>query len=81
MNDLASRMVVQGTSETAFSPDASITRAEFAAIIVRGLGFASDWTRKASLQMCKPRAGMPVIRKQRRLMALLPVMLMVHLAP
>ncbi|WP_338553544.1 Ig-like domain-containing protein [Paenibacillus sp. KS-LC4] len=38
VNDLASRMVVQGTSETAFSPDASITRAEFAAIMVRGLG-------------------------------------------
>ncbi|KQO10848.1 Ig-like domain-containing protein [Paenibacillus sp. Leaf72] len=45
VNDLASRMVVQGTSETAFSPDASITRAEFAAIIVRGLGL-----RPAALQ-------------------------------
>lgn len=38
VNDLTSRLVIQGTSETRFSPDLPITRAEFAAIIVRGLG-------------------------------------------
>ncbi|MDO3409852.1 S-layer homology domain-containing protein [Saccharibacillus sp. CPCC 101409] len=38
VNDMSSRMVVNGVSDTAFNPDADITRAEFAAIIVRGLG-------------------------------------------
>jgi len=38
VNDLGSRLVVSGISETSFNPDADITRAEFAAIIVRGLG-------------------------------------------
>ncbi|MEK0314842.1 S-layer homology domain-containing protein [Cohnella sp. 56] len=38
VNDMASRLVVNGISETSFNPDADVTRAEFAAIIVRGLG-------------------------------------------
>jgi uncharacterized repeat protein (TIGR02543 family) len=38
VNDLASRMVVQGVTDTEFRPDASITRAEFAAIVLNGLG-------------------------------------------
>ena len=38
VEDLASRIVVNGTSEGLFSPNKAITRAEFAAIIVRGLG-------------------------------------------
>ncbi|MFB9325551.1 S-layer homology domain-containing protein, partial [Paenibacillus aurantiacus] len=38
VNDMGSRMVIEGTGEGQFSPDRSITRAEFAAIIVRGLG-------------------------------------------
>lgn len=38
VNDMGSRLVVHGISETMFNPDADITRAEFAAIIVRGLG-------------------------------------------
>jgi DUF1680 family protein len=38
VNDLASRMIVSGEGDGHFKPDASITRAEFAAIIVRGLG-------------------------------------------
>ncbi|MGZ4123876.1 MAG: S-layer homology domain-containing protein, partial [Tumebacillaceae bacterium] len=38
VNDMGSRMVVSGTGEDKFSPDQDITRAEFAAIIVRGLG-------------------------------------------
>ncbi len=38
VNNMGSRMVVQGDSEGLFHPDRSITRAEFAAIVVRGLG-------------------------------------------
>ncbi|OMF12901.1 hypothetical protein BK131_16815 [Paenibacillus amylolyticus] len=38
VNDMGSRMVIQGVNDTTFNPDKSITRAEFAAIIVRGLG-------------------------------------------
>ncbi|WP_155973110.1 Ig-like domain-containing protein [Paenibacillus sp. Leaf72] len=38
VNDMGSRMVVDGTGNGMFSPDLEITRAEFAAIIVRGLG-------------------------------------------
>ncbi|MDQ0087558.1 hypothetical protein J2T12_000952 [Paenibacillus anaericanus] len=38
VNDMGSRMVINGTGNGMFSPDTEITRAEFAAIIVRGLG-------------------------------------------
>lgn len=38
VNDMGSRMVVQGVNDTTFLPDADITRAEYAAVIVRGLG-------------------------------------------
>ena len=38
VNDMGSRMVINGVSPAAFNPDAEITRAEFAAIMVRGLG-------------------------------------------
>ncbi|WP_409345211.1 Ig-like domain-containing protein [Paenibacillus sp. MBLB4367] len=38
VNDMGSRMIVDGTGNGMFSPDREITRAEFAAIIVRGLG-------------------------------------------
>ncbi len=38
MNDMGSRLVVNGTGDGQFSPDRSMTRAEFAAILVRGLG-------------------------------------------
>lgn len=37
---LASKLVINGTSNTAFSPAQSITRAEFAALITRSLGLA-----------------------------------------
>jgi len=56
INDMGSRMVVNGTGGDLFSPDRDITRAEFAAILIRGLGLkpnsaagkfsdvrASDW--------------------------------------
>jgi len=35
---LASRGIINGVSETAFVPDTTMTRAEFAAIVTRGLG-------------------------------------------
>ncbi|WP_409344293.1 immunoglobulin domain-containing protein [Paenibacillus sp. MBLB4367] len=56
VNDMGSRMVIEGTGNGVFNPDRDITRAEFAAIVVRGLGLklesgatpfsdvkASDW--------------------------------------
>lgn len=56
VNDMGSRMVVTGTDSGMFSPDQDMTRAEFVAILVRGLGLrletgdaaftdvkASDW--------------------------------------
>lgn len=42
VNDMGSRMVIDGTGNGLFSPDRDITRAEFAAIIVRGLGLKPD---------------------------------------
>ncbi|RIX48676.1 S-layer homology domain-containing protein, partial [Paenibacillus nanensis] len=38
VNNMGSRMVVEGTGNGMFSPEQDITRAEFAAIIVRALG-------------------------------------------
>ena len=35
---LASRSIISGMTETTFAPDATMTRAEFAAIVTRGLG-------------------------------------------
>ncbi|WP_165972067.1 S-layer homology domain-containing protein [Paenibacillus piri] len=42
VNDMASRMVVNGVDENRYQPDGDITRAEFAAIIVRALGLADS---------------------------------------
>jgi hypothetical protein len=42
VNDMASRMVVSGVDTAHYQPDAAITRAEFAAIIVRALGLADN---------------------------------------
>ncbi|SFK66851.1 Fibronectin type III domain-containing protein [Paenibacillus sp. 1_12] len=38
VNDMGSRMVISGSGNDQFSPNRDITRAEFTAIIVRGLG-------------------------------------------
>jgi len=56
VNDLGSRMVIDGKGDGSFGPESDITRAEFVAILVRGLGLkpeneaspfkdvkASDW--------------------------------------
>ncbi|WP_284638153.1 S-layer homology domain-containing protein [Paenibacillus silviterrae] len=42
VNDMGSRMVIRGAGEERFSPDREITRAEFAAIVVRGLGLKPE---------------------------------------
>ncbi|WP_419182242.1 S-layer homology domain-containing protein [Paenibacillus radicis (ex Xue et al. 2023)] len=42
INDMGSRMVISGVGNGMFNPDKDITRAEFAAIIVRGLGLKLD---------------------------------------
>ncbi|WP_082722525.1 chitobiase/beta-hexosaminidase C-terminal domain-containing protein [Paenibacillus jilunlii] len=38
VNNMGSRMIIDGTGNGLFDPDADITRAEFAAVVVRGLG-------------------------------------------
>lgn len=38
VNDMASRLVVEGVGDNLYAPDREITRAEFAAILVRSLG-------------------------------------------
>ncbi|CAI6079593.1 S-layer homology domain-containing protein [Cohnella sp. JJ-181] len=38
VNDLASRLVVNGATATAFEPNRGVTRAEFVSILTRGLG-------------------------------------------
>ncbi|MGE6230505.1 S-layer homology domain-containing protein, partial [Paenibacillus chitinolyticus] len=42
VGDMGSRMIIDGTGNDTFSPDRDITRAEFAAIIVRGLGLKAE---------------------------------------
>ncbi|GGD89616.1 hypothetical protein GCM10010911_55290 [Paenibacillus nasutitermitis] len=42
INDMGSRMVIESTDKGIFNPDQDITRAEFAAIIVRGLGIKAE---------------------------------------
>ena len=47
--DLASRGIVNGKNDSAFDPNATMTRAEFAAIIVRSLGMEPMTTKIVSL--------------------------------
>ncbi|WP_160499682.1 InlB B-repeat-containing protein [Paenibacillus dendrobii] len=42
VNDMASRMIVKGTDDNHYNPDAVITRAELAAIVVRALGLSEN---------------------------------------
>jgi uncharacterized repeat protein (TIGR02543 family) len=42
INDMGSRLVISGIGNEKFSPNRNITRAEFAAILVRGLGLSED---------------------------------------
>ncbi|MNI51799.1 Endo-1,4-beta-xylanase A precursor [compost metagenome] len=38
IRDMSARMIVMGTGDNSYEPDRQVTRAEFAAILVRGLG-------------------------------------------
>ncbi|MDF2724240.1 MAG: hypothetical protein K0Q59_3915, partial [Paenibacillus sp.] len=42
INNMGSRMIVNGVSNGVFNPDQNMTRAEFAAVIVRGLGLKAE---------------------------------------
>ncbi|MBU5354688.1 Ig-like domain-containing protein [Paenibacillus barcinonensis] len=42
VNDMGSRMIVEGVGNGSFKPDRAVTRAEFAAIVVRGLGLRAE---------------------------------------
>lgn len=42
VNNMGSRLVVYGTGDENYSPDRNITRAEFTAILVRGLGLRPE---------------------------------------
>jgi hypothetical protein len=42
INDMGSRMVIEGMSDGSFQPDRDMTRAEFAATLVRALGLKSS---------------------------------------
>lgn len=46
VNDMGSRLIVTGTDNENFSPDKNITRAEFSAILVKGLGLMRDGSGK-----------------------------------
>lgn len=39
IQNLADKLVISGTSKTTFSPQGGVTRAQFAALLVRGLGY------------------------------------------
>ncbi|KRF39112.1 S-layer homology domain-containing protein [Paenibacillus sp. Soil787] len=41
---LANKLVIDGATDTTFAPDRNITRAEFAALVVRSLGLNTDTT-------------------------------------
>lgn len=41
IEQLASKLIIDGVTDTAFQPDRNITRAEFAALVVRSLGLTS----------------------------------------
>ncbi|MFC0214027.1 tandem-95 repeat protein [Paenibacillus chartarius] len=42
VNDMGSRLIIQGISDAEFAPEQAITRAEFAAIVGRGLGLSKE---------------------------------------
>lgn len=53
VNDMGSRLIVNGVGSGKFAPDRPITRAEFASIIVKGLGLMRTGTGKASFSDVK----------------------------
>ncbi|MFD0675693.1 MULTISPECIES: S-layer homology domain-containing protein [unclassified Paenibacillus] len=53
IEQMANKMIVQGVSPDKFAPDQSVTRAEFAAILVRALGLSQATSGKTSFQDVK----------------------------
>lgn len=51
---LASKGVIQGVTVSAFAPDAAITRAEFAALLVRAMGLNEDGASSATFKDIAP---------------------------
>ncbi|KIL38716.1 hypothetical protein SD70_24620 [Gordoniibacillus kamchatkensis] len=51
---LANKLVVDGVTNTTFEPDRSITRAEFAALVVRSLGLKTDASATTYFSDVKP---------------------------
>ncbi|MEK5435271.1 MULTISPECIES: S-layer homology domain-containing protein [Paenibacillus] len=47
VESLAAKMVIQGTTNRLYSPDMQVTRAQFAALLVRALGLSSDFVSNA----------------------------------
>ncbi|OPH50416.1 hypothetical protein BC351_07070 [Paenibacillus ferrarius] len=44
VENLASKMVIDGTTDRAYTPEMQVTRAQFAALLVRGLGLPTETT-------------------------------------
>ena len=58
VESLAAKMIVTGRTEQTFVPNASVTRAEFATLVVRALGLSADVASGASRTWLHP-TGMP----------------------
>ena len=57
VSDMASRMVVTGSPDGRFRPDGSVTRAEFAAMLVRALGLPSARAQASDASFADVHAG------------------------
>ncbi|MBW7457966.1 S-layer homology domain-containing protein, partial [Paenibacillus sepulcri] len=57
VNDMGSRMVIDGIGNGLFLPDQSISRADFAAIMVRGLGLQLESGSTPFTDMCQKEEG------------------------
>ncbi|MGO4495129.1 S-layer homology domain-containing protein [Paenibacillus sp. 2RAB27] len=44
VEDLASKMIINGTTDHTYTPEMQVTRAQFAALLVRGLGLQAETT-------------------------------------
>ena len=53
INDMGSRMIVSGVGNNIFAPDKNMTRAEFAAIVVKALGLAPETYQKGIAMSCQ----------------------------
>lgn len=61
VNDMGSRLVVDGAGDGRFNPDADITRAEMAAIVVRGLGLRVEQGNVPFMDVTSPESYAAVV--------------------